>query len=71
MCCESEGHHGAHHHGAHHHGGGCGCGCGCSTSGPAFWTKAEKIARLEEVLADLQSEAKAVEARIAALKGEA
>jgi hypothetical protein len=65
MCCEPEG-----HHGAHHHGGGCGCGCGCSTSGPVFWTKAEKIARLEEVLADLQAEAKAVEARIAALKGE-
>ncbi len=64
MCCESEGHHSGHHH------GGCGCGCGCSTSGPAFWTKAEKIARLEQVLADLQEEAKAVEARIAALKGE-
>ncbi len=64
MCCEHEGHHGGHHH------GGCGCGCGCSTSGPAFWTKAEKIARLEQVLADLQEEAKAVEARIAALKGE-
>jgi hypothetical protein len=46
MCCETEG-----HHGGHHHGGGCGCGCGCSHSGPAFWTKAEKIARLEQVLA--------------------
>ncbi len=64
MCCESEGHHSGQHHGS------CGCGCGCSTSGPAFWTKAEKIARLEHVLADLQEEAKAVEARIAALKGE-
>ncbi len=61
MCCETEGHHGGHHH------GGC---CGCSPSGPAFWTKAEKIARLEQVLADLQEETKAVEARIAALKGE-
>ena len=60
MCCETEGHHGGHHHG----------GCGCSTSGPAFWTKAEKIARLEQVLTDLREEAKAVEARIAALKGE-
>jgi hypothetical protein len=68
MCCEPEGHHGAHRHGG---GCGCGCGCGCSTSGPVFWTKAEKIARLEEVLVDLQEEAKAVEARIAALKGEA
>ncbi len=64
MCCETEGHHSAHHH------GGCGCGCGCSTGGPAFWTKAEKIARLEQVLVDLQEETKAVEARIAALKGE-
>jgi purine nucleoside phosphorylase len=64
MCCESEGRHGGHHR------GGCGCGCGCSTSGPAFWTKAEKIARLEQVLADLVEETKAVEARIAALKGE-
>jgi hypothetical protein len=70
MCCETEGHHGGHHHGAHHRGG-CGCGCGCSHSGPAFWTKAEKIARLEQVLADLQEETKAVEARIAALKAEA
>jgi hypothetical protein len=64
MCCETEGHHGGHHQGGS-------CGCGCSTSGPAFWTKAEKIARLEQVLADLQEETKAVEARIAALKGEA
>ena len=60
MCCETEGHHGGHHHG----------GCGCSHCGPAFWTRAEKIARLEQVLADLQEETKAVEARIAALKGE-
>jgi hypothetical protein len=64
MCCQAEGHHGGHHHGG-------GCGCGCSHSGPAFWTKAEKIARLEQVLADLLEETKAVEARIAALKGEA
>ncbi len=66
MGCETEGQHSGYHHG----GCGCGCGCGCSHGGPAFWTRAEKIARLEQVLADLQDEAKAVEARIATLKGE-
>jgi len=38
--------------------------------GPGFWTKAEKVAWLEQVLEGLQEEVKAVEERIAALKGE-
>ena len=76
MCCA----HGSHH--SHHHGESCGCSgheshhgasryCGGHFHpGPFFWTKAEKIAWLEEVLAGLQEETKAVEGRIAALKGE-
>ncbi|MDY7075779.1 MAG: hypothetical protein SXV54_02535 [Chloroflexota bacterium] len=72
MCCESEGHHhGGKHRGHHpgHRGGSCCCGAH-SDFGPCFWTKEEKIARLEQYLADRQEEVKAVQERIAALKGE-
>ncbi len=68
MCCEPESHHGGRHW-RHHHGDSCGCG-GHFRFGPRFWTKKEKIAWLEEYLESLQEEAKAVEERIAALKGE-
>ena len=67
MCCEHEGHHGHRRH--HRHGDSCGCG-GHSRLGPCFWTKVEKIAWLEQYLEGLREEAKAVEERIAALKGE-
>jgi hypothetical protein len=68
MCCGTESHHGGGPWGHHH---GCSCGCvGPFRFGPRFWTKKEKIAWLEEYLEGLQEEAKAVEERIAALKGE-
>jgi hypothetical protein len=38
---------------------------------PAFWTKEEKITRLETCLADLNKKAKLFEERIACLKKEA
>jgi hypothetical protein len=70
MCCESKGHHGSQHrHRGHHHGGSCCCG-GHSCFGPGFWTRAEKVAWLEQVLEGLREEVQAVEERIAALKGE-
>ncbi len=68
MCCESESHHGGWHRG-HRHGDFCGCG-GPFRFGPRFWTKAEKIAWLEQYLEGLREEAQAVEERIAKLKGE-
>ena len=67
MCCGTETHHGR----GRHHGGSCGCGCGGhSHFGRCFLTKEEKIAWLEQYLESLQTEAKAVEERIAALKKE-
>jgi hypothetical protein len=68
MCCGSESHHGGWHRG-HHHGGSCCCG-GPFRFGPRFWTEKEKIAWLEQYLEGLREEVKAVEERIAALKGE-
>jgi hypothetical protein len=68
MCCEHDNHHGGGHEGPHL-GGPCGCGEHANI-GPCFWTKMEKIAYLEEYLADLQTEVKSVEERVAALKGE-
>jgi hypothetical protein len=74
MCCQTENHHGGRHHGGRrrgHHGCDCGCGCGGhSRFERTFWTRDEKIARLEAYLGDLQAEAKAVEERITALKKE-
>jgi hypothetical protein len=67
MCCQNDCKCGCKGHG--HHGGSCSC-----HEGPKFghwlWTKAEKIAWLEDRLADLQEETKAYEERIAALKAE-
>ena len=59
MCCKSE----------HHHSSSCGCS-GHSEFGPAFWTKEEKIAKLEQYLKDSREQAKTIEERIAALKKE-
>lgn len=67
MCCGHESHYGARHRG-HHHGGFCTCG-GPFRSGPFFWTEKEKIASLQEYLKSLREEAKAVEERVAGLKG--
>ncbi len=68
MCCGSESHHGGGQR-CHHHGGSCACD-GRADIGPCFWTKQEKIAWLEEYLEDLQAEAKSINERISALKGE-
>ena len=69
MCRESKGHHGHSCGCGCDCGRGCNCDCGChSRLGPAFWTKAEKIAWLEEYLDSLRENVNKVEARIAALK---
>ena len=80
MCCKSEMHHGGCDCGRHH--GSCQCGCGCgghggccahgrhSPSDRVFWTKAEKIAWLEEYAESLRDELKAVEERINMLQAE-
>lgn len=79
MCGGHKGHRGGWHqgpgcgcgcHGGHRHGGSCGCGGGQTHFGRRFWTKEEKVAWLEQYLADLQAEAQAVEEHIAAMKGE-
>jgi hypothetical protein len=84
MYCGHGGHHPGGRHGGHPHAGwhrghrhadSCGCGGSDECGGPShfrrrFWTKEEKIARLEQYLADLREEAKAVEERIAAMNGE-
>jgi len=73
MCCKSNRHHGDkhqnHHHGHGRHGDSCCCGKH-SGFGPCFWTREEKIARIEEYLASLQEKVKAVEERITALREE-
>jgi hypothetical protein len=63
-------------HGGHHMRPGPGegrCGCGEGGHGPTFrrrfQTREEKIARLEAYLKDLLAEAKAVEERLAELRG--
>jgi hypothetical protein len=72
-CCEGRhGPYGEHHR--HHGPGGEGHrGCGDWGHGPAFrrrfQTREEKIARLEQYLKDLLAEAKAVEERLAELRG--
>lgn len=49
----------------------CGCGCGIrSEYTPRFMTKNQKIAKLEQYLAGLQEEAKAVKEHIAKMKQE-
>jgi len=72
-CCRGPNHrHGGHRRHGEGHGEGQ-CGCGGQGMGPAFrrhfLTREEKIARLEEYLKELQSEAKAVEERLAELRG--
>ena len=68
MCCAT----GSHHRGpswGHRHA----CGCGCldgEFSSLRFTTKAKRIAGLEEHLADLQDQIKAVKEHIADLKKE-
>ena len=51
------------------HGALCGCGCG-SHGWRRFQTREETVGRLERYLEDLQTEALAVEERIAALQAE-
>ncbi|HHW29616.1 MAG TPA: DUF5320 domain-containing protein [Syntrophomonadaceae bacterium] len=53
----------------HHHGGWCGCGCGGGFK-RRFFTREEKIAKLENYLKDLKAEMEAVEAKIKRLKEE-
>ncbi len=64
-----------------HHEGACGCGCGCHHwercccgahfhTGPAFWTRDERVAWLESRLEELQEQSRAIQERIAALKAE-
>ncbi|NIV29973.1 MAG: hypothetical protein GWN58_10860 [Anaerolineae bacterium] len=73
-------------HRGHHHGDACGCGwgrtrrhhghaCGCGSGTPLhggrrFWTKEEKIARLERYLESLEKEAQAVREQIAGMTEE-
>lgn len=55
----------------HHYHGGCGCGCGCGGGfNRRFFTREEKIAKLENYLKDLKAEMEAVEAKIKRLKEE-
>ena len=74
MACRTESHHGYGHHGGsfqcgcHRHGCSCGCG-GHFRFGACFMSQEEKVAQLEQYLEGLQEEAKAVEERIAALRG--
>lgn len=78
MCCDR--HKGGHAsgcgcggHGRKAGGCDCGSGCGCDRGhhlGPAFWTKAEKIAWLEKHLAGLTAEAGQIQERIDQLKAE-
>jgi len=47
----------------------CGCGCGVhSEYTPRFMTRDQKISKLEQYLAGLREEAKAVEEHIAKIK---
>ena len=68
MCCTT----GSHRRGprwGHQHA--CGCGClGGEFSRPRFMTKSKRIASLEEHLADLQDQVKAVKEHIAEIKKE-
>lgn len=69
MGCGHRGHHHGRRREGRHHGRSCDCG-GPGHFGRRFWTKEEKIARLEQYLEDLRQEAKAVEEHIAGLRGE-
>lgn len=68
MCSKTENHHGGCQCGCYHH---CPCAHGRhSPSDRVFWTKAEKVAWLEEYLEGLREEVKAVEERIGKLQAE-
>ena len=55
----------------HQHGDACGCGCGTPFhGGRRFWTKEEKIARLERYLEGLEKEVQAVKEHMAEMTGE-
>jgi hypothetical protein len=75
MCCEHRGHRSHWGHHALSHRSWCGCGCGQGGHGAGipfrrrFRTREERAAWLEEYLQELQAEAKAVEERIARMKG--
>ena len=73
MNCGHQGHpHGGYcrcGHPRHHHGDSCGCGTPFY-GGRRFWTKEEKIARLERYLESLENEAQAVKEHIAQMTGE-
>lgn len=56
-----------------HHGKAVSCGCGCGCGGGfkrRFFSRQEKIAKLEDYLKDLKAETEAVEAKIRCLKEE-
>jgi hypothetical protein len=67
--------HRGHRHGGycgqprHHHGDCCGCGAPLH-GGRRFWTKEEKIARLEKYLEGLEKEAQAVKEHIVEMTDE-
>ncbi len=68
MCCGNENHQCGGHHESHQN---CSCSCGGHDySGPMFWTRDEKIAKLEEYLEGLQAEEKSIKERIDLLKKE-
>jgi hypothetical protein len=68
MCCKNESHQCGGHRDSNQSGS---CTCGGQTHfGSSFWTKNEKIAKLEECLEELRVEEKAIEERIVALKSE-
>ncbi len=68
MCCDTGSHHRGHRWGHQH---ACGCGClGAEFARPRFMTKAKRMAKLEEHLADLQDQVKAVKEHIAEMKKE-
>ncbi len=67
--CEERRAHRYHEHGPMHgHGGERECGCGDRRFHRRFATRQERIARLQEYLAELRAEAQAVEERIAELQ---
>ncbi len=57
--------------GHQHHGKEVSCGCGCGGDFKRrFFSRQDKIAKLEEYLRDLRAETEAVEAKISCLKEE-
>jgi hypothetical protein len=64
MCCGNRGHHGSRGHSRSHS---C-CGHASSHCGQRFYTKEEQIAQLEQIHAELQQEATAVQEHISALR---